>query len=83
MNEMDRRRSNAFERHAQTALTLIMVALILWVGSATQATQIKVAELTVQVNNLQSVINAPEARVNDLTRRIEVLEALHWENKRD
>ena len=78
MTDMEeRRRGNAFERHDQTGLTLVVAALIVWVGSATQKTQIKVAELTVQVNHLKNVIRQPEARVNDLSRRIDSLERLH------
>ena len=77
MTDVERRRASAFERHAQTGLTLVVAALILWFGSATQKTEVKVAELTIEINNLKNVIRTPEARVNDLTRRIETLETLH------
>jgi hypothetical protein len=70
----DRRTGTAFERHAQTGLTLVLVGLLMWIGSTTQKTQIKLAELSIEVQNLKHVIRAPQARVNDLTRRIEIIE---------
>lgn len=70
----DRRSLNSFERHAQTGLTLVLVALLVWVGSTTQTTQIKLAELAVEVNNLKDAVRTPDSRVNDLTHRIETIE---------
>lgn len=64
----------ALERHAQTVIAVMVVGLLAWVGMTTQATQVKVAELAVEVNHLKNVIRTPEARVNDLTRRIELIE---------
>ena len=70
----DRRSLNSFERHAQTGLTLVLVALLVWVGSTTQTTQIKLAELAVEVKNLKDVFRTPNSRMNDLTSRIELIE---------
>ena len=70
----DRRSATAFERHAQTGLTVVLVALLVWVGSTTQTTQIKLAELAVEVKNLKDVVRTPNARMNDLTSRIELIE---------
>lgn len=70
----DRRSATAFERHAQTGLTVVLVALLVWVGSTTQTTQIKLAELAIEVKNLKDVVRTPNARVDDLTDRMELIE---------
>lgn len=65
---------SSFERHAQTALVILVVALLGWVGLTVNANQIELAKLTVNVQNLNNKVTATPARVNDLTRRIEILE---------
>lgn len=70
MNEDTR----TFERHAQTALVILVVALLGWVGLTVNQNQIELAKLTVTVQSLNNQIAAPTARVNDLTRRIEIIE---------
>jgi len=51
--------SNSFERHAQTALVLLLVALLVWVGSTTQQTSVAIAELRIEVGFLKNSIDAP------------------------
>jgi outer membrane murein-binding lipoprotein Lpp len=70
----DETQNKAFERHAQTGLVLLVVALLAWVGLTVNENQIKLAELSIQVQNLNNQVAAPTARVNDLTRRIELIE---------
>ena len=70
----DRRKGTAFERHSQTGLTLLGVALLVWVGSTTQSTQIKLAELAVEVNNMKDIVRAPQANLDNLTARVKALE---------
>lgn len=75
--QLERRRTddmNAFERHAQTGIAVLLVMLLGWVGLTTQATQVKVAELSIEVNHLKNTLSVPEPRVDDLTRRIDILE---------
>lgn len=48
--------SSAFERHTQTALVMLLVALLLWVGNTTQQTSIEVAELKVEIRYLKNAI---------------------------
>ncbi len=74
-DEAERRAANtAFERHTQTALVILVVALLSWVGLTVNANQVQLAKLTVTVENLHDQISTPSARVNDLTRRIEIIE---------
>jgi hypothetical protein len=48
--------SNAMERHAQSALVLLLVALLIWVGKTTQETSVSVAELKIEIAYLKDVI---------------------------
>ena len=48
--------TNAFERHAQTALVMLLVALLLWVGNTTQKTSVAVAEMRVEITYLKTAI---------------------------
>ncbi len=73
--------SSAFERHAQTALVLVLVALLLWVGNTTQNTAVTVAEMRVEVAFLKALSEQPppqyiemSKRLDEQTRRIESLE---------
>jgi len=45
--------SNTFERHAQTALVLLLVALLVWVGKTTQETAVAIAALKVEMEFLR------------------------------
>jgi hypothetical protein len=76
MNGDDMQRPGpGFERHAQTGLTVLVVALLCWVGLTTQNTQVEVAKIVVKVSSLEAAAKVPDARVDDLTRRVEALEA--------
>lgn len=59
----ERPRINDMERHAQTILALIVVALLIWVGTTTQDASVKIAALEVQVNALQVRIDTPSPSV--------------------
>lgn len=49
--------SNTFERHAQTALVLVLVALLLWVGKTTADTSVSVAEMRVEIAHLKTTVD--------------------------
>jgi cell division protein FtsB len=51
----------AMERHAQTIMTLIVVALLVWVGTTTQEASVKIATLEVQVTALNKRLDRPDA----------------------
>lgn len=53
--------SNTFERHAQTALVLLLVALLVWVGKTTQETSVAIAQLSVKVGYLQAQAETPHS----------------------
>lgn len=62
------------ERHAQTVIVLILVALLLWVGSTTQQTAINVAKLSVDVTYLQSAIKEPDGKFDEIEVRLDRIE---------
>ena len=51
------------ERHAQSALTLVVVALLIWVGATTQDAAVKIAALDVQVQAMQTRLDTPSPSV--------------------
>ena len=67
-------RSNAIERHAQTLLVLILVALLVWVGGTTQGTAIAVAQMQVQITQLQVDVRKPDGKFNEIERRLDSIE---------
>jgi hypothetical protein len=54
--------TNAFERHAQTALVMLLVALLLWVGNTTQRTSVAVAEMRVEISYLKEAVEGLEEK---------------------
>ena len=62
--------TNTFERHAQTALVLLLVALLLWVGSTTQKTSVAIAELRVELGYLKVSVERPH--VHDELSKIDI-----------
>ena len=63
--------SNSFERHAQTALVLVLVALLLWVGNTTQNTAVAVAEMRVEVAYLKALSELPPPQFLELSKRMD------------
>ena len=72
--------SNAFERHAQTVMVLMLVALLLWVGATTQNTAVAIAEMRVEIAYLKVSVDRPHAHadltqsVGDCQKRLSALE---------
>ena len=63
-----------FERHLQTIIVMIVVALLLWVGATTQQTAIAVAKLSVDVNYLQAEIKKPDSKFDEIEQRLDRIE---------
>ena len=73
----------SFERHAQTALVLLVVALLGWVGLTVNRNQLELAKLTIQVENLNDTVTTPPARLEDLVRRVDMIEAAVLADRRE
>jgi hypothetical protein len=62
--------SRAFERHTQTALVLLLVALLLWVGNTTQQTAVTVAEMRVELAYLKAKVDEPQLEHMDCIHQL-------------
>lgn len=62
--------NNALERHAQTVLVLLLVALLLWVGNTTQNTAVAVAEMRVELAFLKATVAKPALEHADCTKQL-------------
>lgn len=62
--------ANTLERHAQTVLVLLLVALLLWVGNTTQGTAVAVAEMRVELSYLKTAVEAPISVHTDIIQNL-------------
>jgi len=68
------RLSPGFERHAITVLTLVMVALILWVGNGVQQTQVRLAAMEVELAYIKRGINGDTSKFSKIEERLDNIE---------
>ena len=67
-----------FERHAITVLTLVIVALILWVGNGVQQTQVKLAAIEVELEYIKRSTTNDNGKFAEIERRLDAIErAIH------
>lgn len=66
----------AFFKQAETALVLVVVGLLLWVGSTTQSTSVSVAQIKVELEYLKSAINKPNPELRELRYKVDQNENL-------
>ena len=64
---------NAFERHAQTVIVLLLTALLLWVGNTVQQMSVVIATLEVEVKYLRT---SPEVKSGQLVLIEDRLQAI-------
>lgn len=65
---------NTMERHAQTALVLLLVGLLSWVGITTHNTSIAVASLAVEMQYLKQEAHKPADKFDVIERRLDAIE---------
>jgi len=63
--------NSAFERHAQTVLVMLLVALLVWVGNTTQNTSLTVARMSVELTYLKRYVESPKAEYVELSKRVD------------
>lgn len=63
------------ERHTQTVLVMVLVALLLWVGVTVQRTSVTVAELKVEVGHLHDTSDGDEIKFQRIERRLDAIES--------
>ena len=66
--------SRAFERHAQTALVMLIVALLIWVGKTTQDTSVTIAQLHIHIENLQKQTAPTNQKFKEIEIRLDSIE---------
>lgn len=64
----------SFERHAQTALVLILVALLVWVGKTTQDTAVAIAQVKVEIQHLQRQTEPTSRKFREIEVRLDSIE---------
>ena len=62
--------TNAFERHAQTALVLLLVALLAWVGNTTRKKTVAVAQMQVELSYMKLAVGEPAVEHKDCARAV-------------
>ena len=72
--EQPKPNGSALERHAQTALVMLLVALLLWVGSTVQRTQITVAQVQTELRFMQQKLNEPNTKFKEIEKRLDSIE---------
>lgn len=61
-----------------TVLTLVIVALILWVGGGVQQTQVKLAAIEVELSYIKRGMNNDNGKFDEIERRLDAIErAIH------
>lgn len=71
------------ERHAVTVLTMVIVALILWVGSEVQRTQVKLASIQVELKYIKENTNTDNNKFREIEKRLDAIErAIHGHDER-
>lgn len=64
----------ALERHTQTVLVLVLVAILLWVGSTVQQTAIEVAAMRIEIEHLKQRITRPDNKFAEIEKRLDSIE---------
>jgi hypothetical protein len=62
------------ERHAITVLTMVVVALILWVGNGVQNNQIKLASIEVELNYIKQNTAVDNDKFHEIEKRLDNIE---------
>lgn len=66
------------ERHLIGILTVVIVALILWVGSNVQQAQVQLAAIEVEINHIKQNTANDKNKFHQIEKRLDAIErALH------
>ena len=70
----EKQKGAGVERHAITVLTLIIVALILWVGNSVQQTQVKLASMDVELRYIKEAVVQDNSKFKEIEQRLDSIE---------
>lgn len=62
------------ERHLQTIVAVCIVGLLAWVGNTVQETQVAIAVLTVEIEQLKMEVKKPDGKFLEIERRLDSIE---------
>lgn len=60
----------SFERHAQTALTLLLVALLIWIGASVQDTAVTMAQVRVEMTYIKLELDGTLPKIDKLSDEV-------------
>jgi septal ring factor EnvC (AmiA/AmiB activator) len=64
----------ALERHTQTVLVFVLVAILLWVGATVQETSLEVASMRIEIRYLQERVTRPDNKFAEIEKRLDSIE---------
>lgn len=67
------------ERHLQTIIVVIIVGLLGWVGSTVQETQVQLAGVQVELQNIKENLLVDRSKFNSIEKRLDDLERKLYE----
>jgi len=67
------------ERHLQTIIVVIIVGLLGWVGSTVQETQVQLAGVQVELQNIKENLLMDRSKFNSIEKRLDDLERKMYE----
>ena len=71
------------ERHLQTIVAVCIVGLLAWVGNTVQETQVAIAVLTVEIEQLKMEVKRPDSKFLVIEQRLDSIErklGIHMED---
>jgi septal ring factor EnvC (AmiA/AmiB activator) len=66
--------NHTFERHAQTALVLLIVGLLSWVGITTHKTALTLATITADIGHLDEMLDRDQHKFQEIEQRLDSIE---------
>jgi hypothetical protein len=62
------------ERHTQTALVLLLVGLLSWVGLTTHKTSIEIAKVGVELANLDVLVGYDHEIIEEMDKMLDIIQ---------
>lgn len=64
------------ERHLQSVIVVIIVGILGWVGITVQATQVAVAQISVEIEYLKIEVRKPNTRFQEIESRLDKIDRM-------
>jgi septal ring factor EnvC (AmiA/AmiB activator) len=70
----DQKISPGMERHAISILTVVIVALIMWVGNSVQQTQVTLGQIEVELSYIKNSLSNDRNKFQKIEERLDSIE---------